>query len=176
MILPRPPSRDGGQPSPPHVLSLGACVLISFLCKDPRPVESESILTTSFYMNLEGDMFQSQHLISPLPCIASVIDLLVFCKIPVTVFRPRGSPDLSLAVIVPVILRNRDLLPEIFRSLALTDSDFLLTVFVQLRDAVLRSFFFPFGIVGRFCRVVTSRASKNIIQVSGRLKENFISA
>ena len=96
----------------------------------------------------------SRYFIDPLPGITSVIDLLVFCKIPVTVFCPRCSPDLSLAVIVPVVLRNRDLLPEIFRSLALTDSDFLLAVFVQLRNAVLGSFFFSFGIVGRFCWVI----------------------
>ena len=56
-------------------------------------------------------------------------------------------------MIVPVVLGDRDFLPEIFRSLALTDSYFLLAIFVQLGDAVLGSFFFPFGIVGRFRRV-----------------------
>ena len=111
-------------------------------------------LAFRFHLPCDNAFVDSRNLISSLPCIASVIDLLVFIEIPVTVFRPRCSPDLSLAVIVPVVLRNRDLLPEIFRSLALTDSDFLLAVFVQLRNAVLGSFFFPFGIVGRFCRVI----------------------
>ena len=76
-------------------------------------------------------------LIQSLPCIGTVINLLFLFQVPVTMLCPGGSPFFSIPPVIPVIGRDGDFLPEVFRSLALPNPRFLHTVFIQLRDTVL---------------------------------------
>ena len=92
-------------------------------------------------------------LVQPLPCVRAVVDLLFLFQVLVAVLRPGCPPLFSILPVIPVVGRNGDFLPEVFRSLAFPDPRFLLPVFVKLRDAILRSVLPVFWIIGGERRV-----------------------
>jgi hypothetical protein len=76
-------------------------------------------------------------LVQPLPCVRAVVNLLFLFQVQVAVLRPGCPPLFSVLPVIPVVGRNGDFLPEVFRSLAFPDPRFLLPVTVKLRDAIL---------------------------------------
>lgn len=92
-------------------------------------------------------------MVESLPFIRAVVNPCLRRKITVTVFRPRLPPFLRPAMFVPVVCRDRDALPEIFRPLALTHPCLLPAVPVKDRDAVLRRVLLVLCVIRGECRI-----------------------
>lgn len=73
-------------------------------------------------------------------------------------------------MLVPIVCRNRNLLPQIFRPLAFPFTRFLPAVFVKRRDAVPGSAFFIFRIITGEGRIIDGTA----IPVAGICENCFL--
>ncbi len=76
-------------------------------------------------------------LIQPLPDVRAMVNLLFLFQVLVAVLCPGCPPLFGVLPVIPVVGRNGDFLPKIFRPFALPDPRFLRSIFVQLWDAVL---------------------------------------
>ncbi len=107
------------------------------------PIDLTAFSRFAFLLHLPGRYaFVDRWLpVQSLPRIGTMVDLFLLFQILVAVLCPGCSPPFRILPVVPVVRRNVDLLPKIFRSFPFPNSRFLFPVFIKQRQSVLRSMF-----------------------------------